>query len=298
MVRPWLEYANSIWLPRRVCDLSKIEKLQMKATKYMCQGKDLLCDDRLRRLKLPTLNYRRICGDMIELCKIITGKYDPNCGLQLYLRSELVHASVTGGNYYKLVSGAGTYTADTANAVPLLTQARPGMRYAVLLFGRSVNIFNQFWNNRRYFCHPAVIMMQLKIVFSVLAILLTGWPGVLLLLTNFYEKLTHCNLLSTVLQASVKQRSVGCVSRLAVIFVQVWEHKRLKVKDWKAEIYYEIGPLFHIAIVKVLQLLGDYRPPDRLQFAVPLSKLCRRLWNWYLSIVDMTYENDVMRLAW
>jgi len=40
---------------------------------------------------------------MIELYKIITGKYDSNCSLQLYLRPELVHASVTRGNYYKLV---------------------------------------------------------------------------------------------------------------------------------------------------------------------------------------------------
>ena len=106
MVRPLLEYANSIWSPGRVCDLTKVEKVQMKAIRYMCRGKDLSYDDRLRRLKLPTLpvNYRRISGDTMELYKIITGKYDSYCSLQLYLRSELVHASVSRGNYYKLVS--------------------------------------------------------------------------------------------------------------------------------------------------------------------------------------------------
>jgi len=55
MVKPLLEYANTIWSLRRVCDLTKIEKVQMKATKYMCRIKDLSYEDRLRRLKLPTL---------------------------------------------------------------------------------------------------------------------------------------------------------------------------------------------------------------------------------------------------
>ena len=31
MVRTLLEYANSIWSPRRVCDVTKIDKVQMKA---------------------------------------------------------------------------------------------------------------------------------------------------------------------------------------------------------------------------------------------------------------------------
>jgi len=40
--------------------------------------KKLHYEERLRRLKLPTLKYRRIRGDMIELYKIFVGKYDDN----------------------------------------------------------------------------------------------------------------------------------------------------------------------------------------------------------------------------
>ena len=32
--------------------------------------------DRLRSCKLPTLHYRRIRGDMIEIYKVVSGKYD------------------------------------------------------------------------------------------------------------------------------------------------------------------------------------------------------------------------------
>jgi len=37
-----------------------------------CLG--LTYKDRLKRLKLPTLKYRRIRGDMIEVYKILTNK--------------------------------------------------------------------------------------------------------------------------------------------------------------------------------------------------------------------------------
>ena len=40
---------------------------------------------------------------MIELYKIITGKYDSDCGLRLYIRSDIVYASITRGNKFKLV---------------------------------------------------------------------------------------------------------------------------------------------------------------------------------------------------
>ena len=97
-----LEYANTIWSPRRVCDLTRMKKVQMKANKYMCRNKHLSYEERLRYLKLPALNNRRIRGDMIGLYKIITGKYDSNFRLQLYLRSDTAQASITRGNNSEL----------------------------------------------------------------------------------------------------------------------------------------------------------------------------------------------------
>ena len=38
--------------------------------------KDIPYQERLERFKLPTLAYRRTCGDMIEVCKLLQGKYD------------------------------------------------------------------------------------------------------------------------------------------------------------------------------------------------------------------------------
>jgi hypothetical protein len=38
--------------------------------------KDLPYSERLRKLKLPALACRRVRGDMKEIYKILTGKYD------------------------------------------------------------------------------------------------------------------------------------------------------------------------------------------------------------------------------
>jgi len=48
----------------------------------------------LKKLKLPTLKYRRLRKDMIEVYKIIHGKYDKTCSLELELYQS-VHATRT-----------------------------------------------------------------------------------------------------------------------------------------------------------------------------------------------------------
>jgi hypothetical protein len=53
-----------------------IENVQRRATKIVPGLEDLTYEGRLKRLKLPTLRYRRSRGDVIEAYKILSGKYD------------------------------------------------------------------------------------------------------------------------------------------------------------------------------------------------------------------------------
>ena len=75
LVRPHLEYANVVWAPRQKKDVNMIENVQRRATKLIPDLKDLPYEDRLRRLKLPSLVYRRARGDMIEVYKYLHGIY-------------------------------------------------------------------------------------------------------------------------------------------------------------------------------------------------------------------------------
>ena len=51
-------------------------KLQIRATKLIIAVKLLKYEEILRYLNLPTLKYRRIRGDMIEVYKMFSGRYD------------------------------------------------------------------------------------------------------------------------------------------------------------------------------------------------------------------------------
>jgi len=74
----------------------------MRATKLVISIKNLTYKHRLRlkRLKLPTLKYRRIRGDMIEVYKILTNKYDS--GVNVYLEKQ--QYNTTRGHSLKLVN--------------------------------------------------------------------------------------------------------------------------------------------------------------------------------------------------
>jgi len=89
-----VEYANSVWNPYKKGDIEEIEKVQKRATKLIKGLKKLSYEERLRKLRLPTPKYRRIRGDMIEVYKVITGKYDSSVSIQIPTNEE----SFTRGN--------------------------------------------------------------------------------------------------------------------------------------------------------------------------------------------------------
>ena len=66
-VRPHLEYAQSVWSPHLIKQINIIENVQIRATKLVDGLSDLEYPERLKKLGLPTLKFRRARGDMIQL---------------------------------------------------------------------------------------------------------------------------------------------------------------------------------------------------------------------------------------
>ena len=102
IVRPHLEYANSVWHPTKIKDITAIENVQRRATKYLPTMKNLSYEERLQKLGLPTLQYRRLRGDMIETYKLMTAKYDAAVSNIMPKRQESATSLPTRGHIYKL----------------------------------------------------------------------------------------------------------------------------------------------------------------------------------------------------
>ena len=88
VVRCHLEYAHSVWSPYHKGLIFDLEKVQKRATKLVEECKKMSYIDRLKYLNLPTLKYRRIRGDMIEVFKIVNNYYDSLVVPNLEVSSE------------------------------------------------------------------------------------------------------------------------------------------------------------------------------------------------------------------
>ena len=78
MVRPHLEYGNVIWRPHYKGVQQGIEKVQRRATKLIPTIQHLPYNQRLRIMNLPSLQYRRRRGVMLQVFKLVTNKVNIN----------------------------------------------------------------------------------------------------------------------------------------------------------------------------------------------------------------------------
>ena len=97
LIRSHLEYANAVTYPQTQRDSILLENVQRRATKLVPSIAHLEYVDRLKSLKLPSLNYRRRRGDMIE-----TFKYTHNIYKVKPSPLPLERNSTTRGHKYKL----------------------------------------------------------------------------------------------------------------------------------------------------------------------------------------------------
>ena len=99
MVRPILEYGVTVWSPYRIGDIDAVESVQRRATRILPELRGLDYEARLRSLKLPTLTYRRLRGDVINVYKYIHGIYRLSLADNMF---EMAQYGATRGHSFKL----------------------------------------------------------------------------------------------------------------------------------------------------------------------------------------------------
>ena len=99
LVRPHLEYASPVWSPITKEEIKRIESIQRRATKLVPALNQLCYTDRLRALKLPTLEYRRTRQDLILLFNYIQQDVllDPSTNCKICRNNSSMLTPITSG---------------------------------------------------------------------------------------------------------------------------------------------------------------------------------------------------------
>ena len=100
IIRPTLEYCNSVWCPMFKRDEDLLEKVQQRATRLLPELRDKeTYPDRLKDLQLPTLAYRRQRADLIQIFKILKGFNKVEASKFFKFAKD----SITRGHNFKIV---------------------------------------------------------------------------------------------------------------------------------------------------------------------------------------------------
>ena len=101
IVRPHLEYGAPIWNPYTKKLINLIENVQRRATKLIPGMSNFRYRERFEKMELPTLQYRRYRGDMIEVHKLSHHFYDQKTANNI-LDFEQAHSHNIRGYPFKI----------------------------------------------------------------------------------------------------------------------------------------------------------------------------------------------------
>ena len=100
LVRLHLEYCNQAWHPHFQKHRSNLKNAQRRATRLIPSlAASLPYEQRLMKLDLPTLGFRRKRGRVIEVYKILNGVYDKRVTGGMLMKND----RITRGNQKKIV---------------------------------------------------------------------------------------------------------------------------------------------------------------------------------------------------
>ena len=97
LIRPHLEYCVTVWYPLLKKDEDLIKNVLRRASKMLPRLSNLTFEERLKKIKIPSMKYRRMRGDMIMVYKVLNG-YEPS----LEHLFEVDNNSITRGHNFKL----------------------------------------------------------------------------------------------------------------------------------------------------------------------------------------------------
>ena len=100
LVRPVLEYGNAVWNNTLRKQINQIEDVQRRFTKRISGMQNIGYEERLKLLKLPSLEFRQTRGDLIEMYKLTHEIYDTKTIKSLF---QLNTHSNTRGHPYKVI---------------------------------------------------------------------------------------------------------------------------------------------------------------------------------------------------
>ena len=97
LIRPHLEYCVTVWYPLLKKDEDLIENVLRRASKMLPRLSNLTYEERLAKIEIPSMKYRRMRGDMIMVYKVLNG-YEPS----LEHLFAVDNNSITRGHNFKL----------------------------------------------------------------------------------------------------------------------------------------------------------------------------------------------------